>query len=133
MPRSRNMIGWFMKTYLHKPVKILQVLSCGKTQNITLKFFSIFNRKPLTNWVTHITRDFLTCYSCSYYSPMVLDSFYIKHASLSESLFHKAILPKSYGKMLSWQRFYIMAVLSNFSVLDYILKFWVYIFQSTSG
>ena len=34
--------------------------------NITAKHFSIFNNNP--RWVEHITRDFLTCYSCSYYS-----------------------------------------------------------------
>ena len=26
------MIGWFMKTYLHKPIKILEFLSRGKIQ-----------------------------------------------------------------------------------------------------
>ena len=30
LSRSRNMIGRFMKTYLHKPIKILQFLSRGK-------------------------------------------------------------------------------------------------------
>ena len=29
---SRNMIGWFIKTCLHKAVKILQFFSGGKTQ-----------------------------------------------------------------------------------------------------
>ena len=44
LPRSRNMIELLRKTYLHKPP---------------------------SNWVAHITRDFLTCYSCSYYSSML--------------------------------------------------------------
>ena len=35
--------------------------------NITSKYFSFFNNKPLASWFVHITRDFLTCYSCSYY------------------------------------------------------------------
>ena len=39
--------------------------------NINSKCFSIFNKKPLASWVTYMTRDFLTCYSCSYYSFMV--------------------------------------------------------------
>ena len=29
---SRNMIGLFIKTYLHSPIKILQFLSRGKIQ-----------------------------------------------------------------------------------------------------
>ena len=32
LSRSRNMIGRFMKTSLHKPIKILQFLSRGKIQ-----------------------------------------------------------------------------------------------------
>ena len=39
--------------------------------NITSKYFSIFNNKPPASWVAHITRDFITCYSCSYYSFMI--------------------------------------------------------------
>ena len=39
--------------------------------NITLKFFSFFNKGPPANWVAHITRDFLTCYPCSYYSSIL--------------------------------------------------------------
>ena len=32
LSRSRNMIGWFIKTSLHKPIKILQFLSHGEIQ-----------------------------------------------------------------------------------------------------
>ena len=39
--------------------------------NITSKYFSIFNNKPPARWVAHIARDFLKCYSCSYYSSVV--------------------------------------------------------------
>ena len=39
--------------------------------NITSNYFNIFNNKPPSTWVVHITRDFLTCYSCSYYSSML--------------------------------------------------------------
>ena len=64
------MIGWFMRTYLHQLVKILH--SREKIQkcltNITSKYFSILNNDPPPSWVAHITRDFLTCYSFSYYS-----------------------------------------------------------------
>ena len=42
----------------------------SKMFNITSKYFSFFNNKPPASWVAHITRDFLTCYSSSYFSPM---------------------------------------------------------------
>ena len=72
LSRSRDMIGWFMKTYLHQPIKILQFLwENSKMLNKTAKYFSILNNKPPASWVAHITRDFLTCYSCSYYSSML--------------------------------------------------------------
>ena len=32
--------------------------------NITSKYLSIFNNTPPASWVAHITRDFLTCYTC---------------------------------------------------------------------
>ena len=38
----------------------------SKILNITSKYFSIFNNKPPASWVAHITRDCITCYSCSY-------------------------------------------------------------------
>ena len=66
MSRSTNVIGWFIKTSVHKPIKILQFLS--KMFNITSKYFSVFNNKSPASWVAHITMDFLTCYSCSHYS-----------------------------------------------------------------
>ena len=39
--------------------------------NINSKYFSFFNNKSPASWVAHITRNFLTCYSCLYYSSMV--------------------------------------------------------------
>ena len=35
--------------------------------NMTSKYFSVFNNTQSASWVAHISRDFLTCYSCSYY------------------------------------------------------------------
>ena len=35
------------------------------------KYFSFFNNKPPASGVVHITRNFLTRYSCSYYSSMI--------------------------------------------------------------
>ena len=34
--------------------------------NIASKHFFISKNTPPASWVTHVTRDFLTCYSCSY-------------------------------------------------------------------
>ena len=84
LPLSRIIIEWFMKTYIHKPIKILQLLSRGKIQkcftciNIskTLKYFSIFNNEAPVSWVVHIIIDFLTCCSCFSYSFMFLAIFY---------------------------------------------------------
>ena len=42
-----------------------------KKNHITVKYFCIFNNIPCASWVAHITRDFLKCYSCSYYSFML--------------------------------------------------------------
>ena len=39
-----------------------------KLFNIPSKYFSFFNNKRPASWVAHKTRDFLTCYSCWYYS-----------------------------------------------------------------
>ena len=39
--------------------------------NIASKHFSIFSNKPPASWVAYILRDFLICYSCSYYSSML--------------------------------------------------------------
>ena len=36
--------------------------------NKTSKYFSFFNIKPPASWLGHITRNFLTCYSCLCYS-----------------------------------------------------------------
>ena len=45
---------------------------------ITSKYFSFFNNKPPVSWAAHTTRDFLTCYSCSYYSSMYLAFIFSK-------------------------------------------------------
>ena len=66
------MIGWFKKTYLHKPIKILQCVSRRKIQKfLTSKYFSIFNNKTPACWVAHIARGFIAFYSCLYCSFMI--------------------------------------------------------------
>ena len=74
------MVGQFKKVYLHRPIKILYFLTPARIQkfNITSKYFSFFNNKTPASWVAQITRDFLTCYSCSYYSSMGTVSNIIK-------------------------------------------------------
>ena len=47
----------------------------SKMFNVTSKYFSFFNKKPPASWVAHMARDFLTFYSCSYYSSMDTDIF----------------------------------------------------------
>ena len=49
---------------MDRPIKILHFLTSARIQ----KYFSFFNNKPTASWWSHIRRDFLICYSCSYYS-----------------------------------------------------------------
>ena len=44
----------------------------SKMFNITSKYFIFFNNDPPASSDAHITRDFLTCYSCLYYISTVL-------------------------------------------------------------
>ena len=44
----------------------------SKIFNLTSNcYICIFNNRPPANWVAHLTREFLACYSCSYYSSML--------------------------------------------------------------
>ena len=64
---------WFMRTYLHRPIKTLShIEEHSKMLNIISKYFSFFKSTPPTSWVAHITGDFHTCYSCLYYKSIVL-------------------------------------------------------------
>ena len=56
----------------------------SKMFNITSKYFSFFNHELSTSWVAHITRNFLTYYSCSYYISM----FSNNRKSLKSSCWH---------------------------------------------
>ena len=80
--QSRNMIGQFKKIYLHRPIKII-IFLCenSKMYKITSKYFSFLNNKPPASWVAHVTRDFLTCYSCVYYVFMFKGSNFNLHIS----------------------------------------------------
>ena len=43
----------------------------SKMFSITSKYFSFLNNKSPASRAVHITRDFLTCYSCLYYTSMI--------------------------------------------------------------
>ena len=59
----RHALGRMMKTYLHRPMKILFLpRDISKMFYITSKYFNIFNNVPPESWVAHITRDFLTLF-----------------------------------------------------------------------
>ena len=88
----------------------------SKMFNITSRYFSFFNNKPPASWVALITRDFLTCYSCSYYSSVV-------------------IMSKQSGRVENFQ--VIAQFISNRSPKPYVTQcytyFWrgqIFIFQS---
>ena len=68
-----------------------------KMFNITWKYFSIFNKKPPTNWVAHVTRDFLTCYSCSYHSSMVTLTAFVSLSSVISDPAYKTDSSHSYN------------------------------------
>ena len=70
--QSRKIVGKFKKAYFHRPIKFLHFLTPARIQKCltTSKYFNFFNNEPPASWVAYITSDFLTCYSCSYYSSM---------------------------------------------------------------
>ena len=76
------MIRQLMKTYLHKPVKILQILTLGRIQNFDLTsklFLAFLTIEHLQAESLIYIRDFLTCYSCSYYSSILLHVVSVNH------------------------------------------------------
>ena len=57
LSQSRNMVWWFMKSYFHKPIKILQFFITEKMQkmfNIISRYFIILNNAPPSSCVIHI-------------------------------------------------------------------------------
>ena len=79
MSQSRNMIAWFIKTYLHKPIKIQQFFSSGKIQKLLtylrniLPFSTIFISKLSRTY----NKRFFTLYSCLYHSSMIISNMII--------------------------------------------------------
>ena len=70
--------------------------------NVTLKYFSISNNKPPTSWVAHITKDILTCYSCSYYRSMLKGKFIeiMSSWNLSVSYMIRKLLSRGISRLL---------------------------------
>ena len=97
-----------MKIYLHRPIEILSFLCTDifLKSYIVAKYFSIFNNTPPLSWVAHIGRDFLTCYSCSHFSSMILCIFLCGHYFVQ---FGPAFCTYSFGKLvlLVFQCFFI--------------------------
>ena len=65
----------------------------SKMFNVTSKYFSFFNHQLSASWVAHITRNFLTYYSCSYYISM----FNNNRKSLKRSCWHWAMTCINWG------------------------------------
>ena len=69
--------------------RILDVAWGGGLANWTIfmdvMYVSSLNNKPLASWVAHITRDSLTCYSCSYYSSVLEVKLFIFQLRVSNS------------------------------------------------
>ena len=86
------MVGQFQKAYLHRPIKTFsQTRKKSNMFNITSKYFCFFNNTPPAKWVVHITRDFLTYYSCSYYSSMPYIVLLLEWCCASTLLHHDCI------------------------------------------
>ena len=67
----------------------------SKIFNVTSKYFSLFNNKLPASWARHITKDFLTCYFCSYYSLVIKT----KLRSSCDKYYNKRI-PYKYKKII---------------------------------
>ena len=78
-----------MKTSLYRRIEILYFLAPRdfKMFHITSNYFCIFNNTPLARWVAHTTRDFLICYSCSYYRFMLIRKTFPEILAFSWFLF----------------------------------------------
>ena len=60
LSRSRNTIGRFMKTHLHRPIKTLQFLASGKIEKCLIsKYFSISNIKDFLIWTKSFYNFFI--------------------------------------------------------------------------
>ena len=84
--------GWTIQKKKLQDSTFSQHRENWKIFNIISKYFSFFNNKPPTSWVPHITRDFLTCYSCSYYSSMLKVNNFKTERYSRKSIVNKCIL-----------------------------------------
>ena len=79
--------------------------------NVTSKYFSFFNNKPPASWVTHITKNFFTCYSYSYYSSMVISYWFCSliwwQKPLNRRQNVKLNFPKIQFHKLKWKKNFV--------------------------
>ena len=72
---SAEKYGWVIQkslfAYANQDFTFFHTRENSNMFSITSKYFSLFDNKPPASWVAHITRDFFTRYSCSYYSSML--------------------------------------------------------------
>ena len=92
----------------------------SKVFDINSNYFSFFNNKPPASWVSHVTGDFLTCCSCSYYSSIIQH----EKKMLNEML--DAFAPSFISNYS--QKLYFTRTRNNFAVN--IKSKWCYIFNS---
>ena len=65
--------GWTMQESLFAYTNQDSAFSnTPKNSKMLNKNFSFFSNTLSASWVAHITGDFLTCYSCSYFSSMII-------------------------------------------------------------
>ena len=116
------MIGQFMETYLHRPIETLQFLTPGRIEKwYNFKYFSHFDNTSPASRVVHMTNDFLTCHSCSYYSFMVAVQ-YDSSANLNTSWkLEKSLLPKG---NLEFVNHHIVHKLPDFFLPTSYSKMW---------
>ena len=123
-----------------------------KNVNVTSKYFRIFNNKSPANWMAHITRDFIACFSCSYYSSMILHAVGFLNLTLTNVidvrfvLFQKGLFPLIWRYYLSPNFWCCCHYISSLVIklicikqsLNYLfsnlnfLENWVHLFNYTS-
>ena len=109
-----------MKSFMHGPIKLLQFITRKRiTRKNTSQNFNIFNNTPPQ--VSLVTRDFLKCYSCSYYSFMALiKAFFFLFLILFLALFY--FLNLFISLINSFQNQFLILVSPNISPIFLIFK-----------
>ena len=114
---SVNKYGWGIQkslfAYTNQDFIFSHTRDNSKLFNTTSKYFSFFNHKSLASWVAHIIRDFLTCYSCSYYSSMLL-------VILTEKKWFERFTKKNWKKKKKKKKFRVKKVIKRKGDILYV-------------